>query len=326
MHNPAVSSASAATAVSVDRLRKAFAGTVALDGVSLTAAAGTITGLLGPNGAGKTTLVRCLTTVLRPDSGSATVAGYDVVTQADAVRASIAVTGQAVALDALLTGRENLVLFGRLLGLAKAAAVARADQLLALFDLSDAGGRKVESYSGGMRRRLDLAVSLVVARPVLFLDEPTTGLDPRGRHALWQTLRELRDDGVAILLTTQYLDEADQLADRIAVIDHGRLIAEGTPAELKQRVGESVCDVRMPDDRSQAAALAELVQAYADASIVDGTIRIPAATAGVVADVIRRLDRAGLVPLDLDLRRPTLDDVFLELTGRVPEQEEGVEA
>jgi ABC-2 type transport system ATP-binding protein len=306
----------AAAAIEVESLRKAFGDTVALDDVSFGVAAGTVLGLLGPNGAGKTTLVSCLATLMRPDGGRATVAGHDLGVDPGAVRTCISLTGQFAALDDVLTGRENLVLFGRLLGLRRPEARSRADELLTRFELLDAADRPVGTYSGGMRRRLDLAVSLVVVRPVLFLDEPTTGLDPRGRRALWDVVRALRSAGTTVLLTTQYLDEADQLADRILVIDRGRLIADGTPDGLKDMVGGSVCSVHVTDEVARGRAATALAAVFPGAVLRGDVITVPAAATAVLVEVVRCLDTAGVEPDDLVLGRPTLDDVFFALTGQ----------
>ncbi|MFI7522903.1 ATP-binding cassette domain-containing protein [Micromonospora globbae] len=300
--------------IQVSDLRRSFGATVAIDGVGFEVAAGEVVGLLGPNGAGKTTTIHCLTTLLRPDSGTARVAGFDVVRQAAEVRRSIAVTGQFAALDEMLTGRENLVLFGRLLGLGRRAAAARADELIERFDLGEVAGAAVRTYSGGLRRRVDLAASLVVDRPVLFLDEPTTGLDPRSRRALWEVVRQLRDDGTAVLLTTQYLEEADQLAARVLLVDHGRVVAEGTPDDLKGRLGGAVCEVRIEDPRDRAAASAQLRAAFPDLTEDEDVLRL-AAGSGTLTEVVRRLESAGVEADDVTVRRPTLDEVFLSLTG-----------
>ncbi|MEV4200585.1 ATP-binding cassette domain-containing protein [Micromonospora globbae] len=300
--------------IQVSDLRRSFGATVAVDGVGFEVAAGEVVGLLGPNGAGKTTTIHCLTTLLRPDSGTARVAGFDVVRQAAEVRRSIAVTGQFAALDEMLTGRENLVLFGRLLGLGRRAAAARADELIERFDLGEVAGAAVRTYSGGLRRRVDLAASLVVDRPVLFLDEPTTGLDPRSRRALWEVVRQLRDDGTAVLLTTQYLEEADQLAARVLLVDHGRVVAEGTPDDLKGRLGGAVCEVRIEDPRDRAAASAQLRAAFPDLTEDEDVLRL-AAGSGTLTEVVRRLESAGVEADDVTVRRPTLDEVFLSLTG-----------
>ncbi|MET8307445.1 ATP-binding cassette domain-containing protein [Micromonospora sp. NPDC005173] len=302
--------------IQVSDLRRSFGTTAAVDGVSFEVAAGEVVGLLGPNGAGKTTTIHCLTTLLRPDAGTARVAGFDVVGQGAEVRRSIAVTGQFAALDELLTGRENLVLFGRLLGLDRRPAAERADELVERFDLGEVAGKAVRTYSGGLRRRLDLAASLVVDRPVLILDEPTTGLDPRSRRALWEIVRELRDGGTAVLLTTQYLEEADQLAGRVLLIDHGRVVAEGTPDELKRQLGGAVCEVRVEDPRARAVAVEQLRAAFAGLTEDEDVLRL-AAGSGTLTEVVRRLESAGVEADDVTVRRPTLDEVFLSLTGSV---------
>ncbi|MFG1674509.1 ATP-binding cassette domain-containing protein [Micromonospora sp. NPDC049282] len=300
--------------IQVHDLRRSFGATTAVDGVGFSVGPGEVVGLLGPNGAGKTTTIHCLTTLLKPDSGSARVAGFDVVDQAAQVRRSIAVTGQFAALDEMLTGRENLVLFGRLLGLDRRAAAARADELVERFDLGEVAGKPVRTYSGGLRRRADLAASLVVDRPVLFLDEPTTGLDPRSRRALWEVVRQLRANGTTVLLTTQYLEEADQLADRVLLIDHGRVVAEGSPDELKGRLGGAVCEVRVEDPRARETAAARLREAFPELTEDDDVLRV-AAGAGTLTEVVRRLESAGVEADDVMVRRPTLDEVFLSLTG-----------
>jgi ABC-2 type transport system ATP-binding protein len=307
-------------AIQTEGLHKSYGDVHALRGLDLAVPTATVLGLLGPNGAGKTTAVRILTTLLRPDSGHASVAGYDLATEADAVRATIGLTGQYAAVDENLTGRENLELVGRLLHLGRASARARADELLEVFDLSDAGTRPVRTYSGGMRRRLDLAASLVGRPTVLFLDEPTTGLDPASRLALWNTIERLVAEGTTILLTTQYLEEADRLASRIAVIDGGAVIADGTAGELKDRLGEDVIDFRIADPARSSEVL-ELIRplAAADphADSATGRIRLPVHhAAGVLAEVVRRIDAANLEVSELALHRPSLDDVFLSLTGR----------
>jgi ABC-2 type transport system ATP-binding protein len=314
-----------APVIEVDQLRHSFGSTVAVDGVSFTAAAGSVLGVLGRNGAGKTTIINCLTTLLRPDSGRAVVAGCDVRDDPAGVRARIALTGQNAAVDEVLSGRDNLVLFGRLLGLSKSAARARADELLGRFGLQDAAGRPVGSYSGGMRRRLDLAVSLVVERPVMFLDEPTTGLDPQSRQELWAVIRDLRAAGRTILLTTQYLEEADNLADAILVLDHGRVIAEGSPDELKERVGGAACHVEIADPAVRARAADALRRDFADVAEADGALVVPAGNTGLLTEVVRALDSAGVQADNLGLRRPTLDDAFFALTGRYVTPEEAAQ-
>ena len=306
-------------AISAEGLRKSYGNVHALRGIDLAVPAGTILGLLGPNGAGKTTAVRILTTLLRPDGGRATIAGHDLLREPDAVRAAIGLSGQFAAVDENLTGRENLEMVGRLLHVGRPAARARADALLATFDLVAAGNRPARTYSGGMRRRLDLAASLVGSPDVLFLDEPTTGLDPASRLGLWEVIERLVADGTTILLTTQYLEEADRLANRIAVIDDGLLIAEGTANELKDRLGEDVVDVRVVDPGRTAEAL-ELLRplgaAEPRAEAAEGRIHLPVKNgAGMLAEIVRRIDGAGLEIGELALRRPSLDDVFLALTG-----------
>ena len=300
-------------AIEMRKVVKRFGTTVALDGLSLQVVSRSIVGLLGPNGAGKTTTINVLSTLVRPDEGTACVAGCDVLSAPAAVRSRIGMTGQFAALDENLTARENLVLFGRLLKLGKSGARARADELLIRFDLADCADRLVRTFSGGMRRRLDLAVSLLAEPAVLFLDEPTTGLDPRSRATVWEMVRELRNQGMTILLTTQQLDEADALADRIVVIDHGQVIAEGTAAELKERVGGAVCHVTVGEE-SQDRAVAALTAMGAVSC--DGTrLLVPATAPSAVVDVVRRLDAAGVPVNDLEVRHPTLDDVFFALTG-----------
>jgi len=299
----------------------------ALDGVSLEVQRGTVLGLLGPNGAGKTTAVNILTTLLRPDSGVAEVAGFDVLRQPAQVRGSIGLAGQYAAVDENLTGAENLTLIGRLNHLPTATCRARAAELLDRFALADAAGRPAKTYSGGMRRRLDLAAALVAHPPVLFLDEPTTGLDPRSRIDLWNVIESLVREGTTVLLTTQYLEEADRLADRISVVDHGRVIAEGTSSELKARLGGAVVEVRMADAEEARRADAALAGAGAgEATLDDQVVRVPAvAGTSTLTEVVRRLDAAGLVARSLQLREPSLDDVFLSLTGHVAEQEDATE-
>jgi ABC transporter DrrB family efflux protein len=306
---------------------KRFGSTVALAGVDLEVAEGTVFGLLGPNGAGKTTLVRVLATLLAPDSGHAEVFGRDVVSEAPAVREMLGLTGQFAAVDEILTGRENLQMFGRLFDLSRAEARRRADELLERFELADAADRPARTYSGGMRRRLDLASSLLTRPRILFLDEPTTGLDPRSRNEIWGIVRELVREGTTVLLTTQYLEEADQLADRIAVIDHGRVIAQGTGNELKDRVGGQILEVEL----SSAAQRDEAQSVLAGVGCGDpepgehpDRLTLPAPRDGLelIEDAAAALRHAGIGVSDLGLRRPTLDDVFLQLTG-APQSEDG---
>ncbi|UGS33917.1 ATP-binding cassette domain-containing protein [Capillimicrobium parvum] len=309
-------------AIETDDLQKRYGDVRALDGVSLSVDQGSVLGVLGPNGAGKTTAVRILTTLLRPDGGSARVLGLDVVREAAELRRRIGLAGQYAAVDEALTGQENLELFGRLYRLSRAEARTRARDLLERFSLEDAGSRLVGTYSGGMRRRLDLGAALVARPEVLFLDEPTTGLDPRSRLGLWETIRDRVAGGTTVLLTTQYLEEADHLADRIVVIDHGRVIAEGTGSELKDRVGGAMLEVRLADpDEHAEAAIAALVDVTAERpAIRDGVLRAAVSRQdGTVVDALRRLDDAGVAVDDLTLRRPTLDDVFLTLTGHAAE-------
>jgi daunorubicin resistance ABC transporter ATP-binding subunit len=303
-------------AVTVKGVRKRFGSTDALAGVDLEVARGEVLGLLGPNGAGKTTLVRVLATLLPPDEGEARVFGLDVVREAPAVRRVIGLTGQYAAVDELLTGRENLRMFGELFHLSTRHARQRADELLERFDLAGAADRPARTYSGGMRRRLDLASSLLVRPQLLFLDEPTTGLDPRSRNAIWDVTRELVAEGTTLLLTTQYLEEADVLADRIAVIDHGRIIAEGTGDELKDRTGGQVIDVLLADGEDRARALAAVDHAEAGTEPRRLHVHVVGDDALVdLARVSQQLRGAELSVRDVALRRPTLDDVFLELTG-----------
>ncbi|MGZ8176777.1 ATP-binding cassette domain-containing protein [Williamsia sp. SKLECPSW1] len=307
-----------ALAVVADGLVKRFGDFTAVDGVSFQVPTGTVLGLLGPNGAGKTTTVNMLATLLTPDGGSATIAGYDVVTQRAGVRQSIMLTGQFAALDEALTGRENLVLFGRLMGLDKKAARSRAEELLEAFSLTEAAGRRVGTFSGGMRRRIDIACGLVVRPEVVFLDEPTTGLDPRSRQDVWNIVTSLRDMGITTLLTTQYLEEADLLSDNIVVIDSGRVIAEGTADELKDRVAGTVCEVvpSYPDDLDRIAdLLADLAPDGVRRNATQSALTVPARTGtATLVEVVRRLDDAGIELTDVGLRRPSLDDVFLKLT------------
>ncbi|HEU5205618.1 MAG TPA: ATP-binding cassette domain-containing protein [Candidatus Limnocylindrales bacterium] len=296
----------------------------ALDGIDLEVAEGTVLGLLGPNGAGKTTAVRILATLLKPDAGRATVAGFDVVRQPDEIRRLIGLSGQYAAVDENLTGRENLWLFGRLYKLPSPKARARADELLDQFDLTDAADRVVKTYSGGMRRRLDLAAALIANPRLLILDEPTTGLDPRSRLGMWDVIRELVRSGATLLLTTQYLEEADELADTIAVVDHGKIIARGTADELKAQVGGERIEVIVHDKTVLADARAVLARGGDDVTIDDHTRRLTVPAHGgaqSLVGVVRDFDEAGFRIDDIALRRPTLDDVFLSLTGHVAEVE-----
>ncbi|HET9600383.1 MAG TPA: ATP-binding cassette domain-containing protein [Acidimicrobiales bacterium] len=310
-------------AIQTDGLVKCFGETRAVDGIDLAVRAGTVFGVLGPNGAGKTTMIRVLATLLKPTAGTAHVLGRDVVTEADAVRGSVSLTGQFASVDEELSGRENLVLLGKLLGLTRRAAQERADELLGAFGLSEAANRLVKEYSGGMRRRLDIAASIVVTPELLFLDEPTTGLDPRSRNQVWDIVRVLVSEGTTVLLTTQYLDEADQLADRIAIIDHGRVIAEGTSQELKAQVGEGSVHirVRLPEHRAQAAevlaaALGVPVQLESEPTSLCARASDPER----VGAALTELSRAGLDVTDFALGQPSLDEVFLALTGHPAEE------
>ena len=303
--------------IQAEGLKKRFGRTVALAGIDLEVPAGAILGMLGPNGAGKTTAVRILTTLAIPDGGRARVAGFDVVTQASQVRRNIGVTAQDATLDEMLTGRQHLVMIGRLSGLHRAEARERARGLLEQFDLADAGDRVMKGYSGGMRRRLDLAAGLVTHPPVLFLDEPTTGLDPTSRVRMWGIIRELVADGVTLLLTTQYLDEADELADRIVVIDHGRVIASGTATELKTRIGGARLEVTLntPDPRA-VGTLEPFVEGAIQVSHDGRRLRAPVRSGdGLATTIVRALDAAGMTVDDVVLHQPSLDDVFFALTG-----------
>jgi ABC-2 type transport system ATP-binding protein len=311
-------------AISVKGLVKSFGDVRALDGVDLDAAPGTVLGLLGPNGAGKTTAVRVLTTLLKPDAGTIRVAGLDVVADAAELRQKIGLAGQYAAVDENLTGQENLVMVGRLYGKSRAQAKERAEELLVRFDLVDAATRPTKTYSGGMRRRLDLAAALVEAPPILFLDEPTTGLDPRSRLDVWATIEDLVATGATVLLTTQYLDEADRLADEIAVIDHGKVIAEGTSDELKDRVGGERLEVRLADPSQAQVAVGALAEMSDEPPVIEeDTVKLTVRQrTGTIVEAVRRLDDANVGVDDLALRRPTLDDVFMTLTGRPPEPAE----
>src|SRR5690349_10816277 len=319
---------SSVPAVRVEGVVRRFGETVALDGAGLEVPAGMVFGLLGPNGAGKTTLVRILATLLAPDAGRAEVLGHDVVREPEAVRELIGLTGQFAAVDELLTGRENLEMFGRLFDLSREDAGRRAGELLERFDLAQAADRPARTYSGGMRRRLDIASSLLTRPRVLFLDEPTTGLDPRSRNEIWAIVRELQREGTTILLTTQYLEEADQLADRIAVIDRGKVIAEGTGNELKDRVGGQILEVELSSvgqrDRAQAV-LAGVGCGEPQPDERPDRLTLPAPRDGLqlVEEAAAGLRRAQIGVTDIGLRRPTLDDVFLQLTGAPPSENGG---
>jgi oleandomycin transport system ATP-binding protein len=310
-------------AIEAEGLVKRYRQTTALRGVDLSVPAGTVLGVLGPNGAGKTTAVRILATLLTPDAGRALVCGYDAVRDPVAVRKLIGLTGQYAALDEELSATENLVLIGKLLGLSKLDAKARAKELLDGFSLSEAAGRAVKTYSGGMRRRADLAASLVGRPEVLYLDEPTTGLDPHSRSEVWDTVRRLIADGVTVLLTTQYLEEADQLADRITVFDHGMVVAEGTPGELKRRAGGQTLQVR-PTHRHHMAAVEEiLLQLTGDTPTRNddsGLLTVPVSDPAVMAALIGRLGDVAIDVDELGLRLPTMDEAFLSITARVPEE------
>jgi ABC-2 type transport system ATP-binding protein len=319
-----MSATSSAPAIEVEGIVKRFGELRALDGVDLVAAQGQVMGLLGPNGAGKTTLVRILATLLKADGGSARVLGLDVMRDAAALRQRIGLAGQYAAVDENLTGLENLTMVGRLYGAPRASAKARGRELLERFELSDAAGQAAKTYSGGMRRRLDLAAALVARPPVLFLDEPTTGLDPRSRLGLWAMIEGLVAEGTTVLLTTQYLDEADRLADMIAVIDHGKLIAEGTSDQLKDRLGGERLEVRLDEGADTDAAI-EALAPMADErpSCDDGLLKVNVRQrSGAIVEAVQRLSGAGVGVDDLSLHRPTLDDVFLALTGHATEVED----
>ncbi|MEM6450228.1 MAG: ATP-binding cassette domain-containing protein [Cyanobacteria bacterium P01_D01_bin.105] len=308
-----------AAIVDVQNLTKRFGTTPVLRGLSFSVASGTVLGVLGPNGAGKTTAINCLTTLLTPDSGTATIAGYSVVDQPESVRALISLTGQFAAVDEALTARENLILFGRLLRLSSAAAKRRADELLTQFELTEAANRQVKTFSGGMRRRLDLAASIVVLPLVLFLDEPTTGLDPRSRQQLWAVVKALKTQGITIILTTQYLEEADALADQIIVIDQGQVIAEGTADDLKDSVGGKFCEIRLVNLENAAKTrllLADIGEMTLGEMGESGPLVIAAPEgARTLTEIVLRLESANIPLADISLRRPSLDDVFFALTG-----------
>jgi len=312
-------------AIEATGLVKSFGKTRAVDGVDLAVGRGAVYGVLGPNGAGKTTTIRMLATLLRPDAGSAQVLGHDIVAEADAVRGLVSLTGQLASVDDDLTGRENLILLGRLLGYASRQARGRADELLSAFGLEDAAGRLVKNFSGGMRRRLDLAASIVVTPELMFLDEPTTGLDPRSRNQVWDIVRTLAGLGTTVLLCTQYLDEADQLADRIAVIDRGKVIAEGTPGSLKASVGGGALRVRLldPQQRDEAARLlARALDAEPHLEADPAALSVRIDDAERAADAVSALSGAGLGLAGFSLAQPSLDEVFLALTGHLAEDDD----
>jgi ABC-2 type transport system ATP-binding protein len=312
--------------IKIQDLKKSFKNVEVLKGLNLSVERGKMLALLGPNGAGKTTTIRILSTLLKPDSGSVSVSGFDVVKDANSVRASIGLTGQYAAVDDYLTGRENLVMMGRLYHLSKKDAKARAIELLVEFDLVEAGDRPAKTYSGGMRRRLDLALSLIATPPILFLDEPTTGLDPRSRITIWEIIKKLMAKGTTILLTTQYLEEADKLADRIAVLDHGVIIAEGTADELKAKVGRERLEFTIEKESNFENALSAINGMNKEVDKDERRISIE--TDGTVADLKRVLDLmlgAGVEVETFSLHKPTLDDVFLKLTGRNAEEKESIE-
>ena len=312
-----------ALAIEATGLVKSFGETRAVDGVDLAVRRGAVYGVLGPNGAGKTTTIRILATLLRPDAGSARVLGHDVVTEADAVRAAVSLTGQLASVDEDLTGRENLILLGRLLGLKWPAAKARATELLDAFGLAESAGKVVKHYSGGMRRRLDIAASIVVTPELMFLDEPTTGLDPRSRNQVWDIIRALVAEGTTILLCTQYLEEADQLAEGIAVIDRGKVIAEGTPGQLKSSVGTATLHVRLldPQQRPQAEELLERELGGVSRDPDPSAVSAACSNADRGAAVVAELARSGVGIAAFSLGQPTLDEVFLALTGHTAEDD-----
>jgi ABC-2 type transport system ATP-binding protein len=318
-----------ALAIEASGLRKAFGETKAVDGVDLAVRTGSVYGILGPNGAGKTTTVRMLATLIRPDAGEARVLGHDIVHEADAVRSVVSLTGQLASVDEDLTGRENLVLIGRLLGYGRAQAKVRAAELLDAFELAEAASRLVKNYSGGMRRRLDIAASIVVRPQLMFLDEPTTGLDPRSRNQVWDIVRALVADGTTVLLCTQYLDEADQLADGIAVIDHGRVIAEGTPAQLKASVGSGALHIRLLEPEQRPGAEQVLSRALESSVHLEpdpAALTVGCASPDRAAEAVAELTRSGIDVAGFSLGQPSLDEVFLALTGHPAEEaEEGQE-
>jgi ABC-2 type transport system ATP-binding protein len=310
-------------AITVKGLRKSYGDNHVLKGVDFTVERGTMLALLGPNGAGKTTTVRILSTLLRHDSGSVVIEGYDVAKEADKIRRVIGLTGQSASVDELLTGRENLIMMGRLYRLTKKSAVARATELLHDFDLDEAADRQVKTYSGGMRRRLDLAVSLIAVPPIIFLDEPTTGLDPRSRIAMWEIIKKLMSGGTTILLTTQYLEEADQLADKIVVIDGGTVIAEGTSSDLKAKVGKDRLEIVFPDAKSLVKAQNVLSGDTIETNAKQRTASLPINnTNHDIKRVLDALSRESVMIESLSVHKPTLDDVFLSLTGKQKQNEE----
>jgi ABC-2 type transport system ATP-binding protein len=315
-------------AIEASGLTKAFGETQAVDGVDLAVRRGSVYGMLGPNGAGKTTTIRMLATLLRPDSGTARVLGHDIVEEADAVRGQMTLTGQLASVDEDLTGRENLILLARLLGFGRTEARKRAAELLEAFDLADAAGRQVKNYSGGMRRRLDIAASIVVTPELMFLDEPTTGLDPRSRNQVWDIIRAFAAGGTTILLCTQYLDEADQLADGIAVIDHGKVIAEGTPGQLKASVGSGALHVRLldPEQRPDAERVLERELGAVLLEPDPAALSVGCADADRGAEAVAQLSRSGISVANFSLGQPSLDEVFLALTGHPAEEEPAEEA
>jgi ABC-2 type transport system ATP-binding protein len=310
-------------AIEATGLVKSFGDTRAVDGVDLAVRSGSVYGVLGPNGAGKTTTIRMLATLIRPDAGSARVLGHDIVDDADAVRGLVSLTGQLASVDEDLTGRENLILLGRLLGVKRAAAKTRAAELLEAFGLADAAGRLVKNYSGGMRRRLDIAASIVVTPELMFLDEPTTGLDPRSRNQVWDIIRALVSEGTTILLCTQYLEEADQLAEGIAVIDHGKVIAEGTPGQLKASVGSGSLHVRLldPEQRPEAARVLEKELEPVHLEPDPAALSVACSDADRGAQAVAELTRSGVRIADFSLGQPSLDEVFLALTGHPAEED-----
>jgi ABC-2 type transport system ATP-binding protein len=305
-------------AIETTALQKRYGETRAVDGINLTVARGSVYGLLGPNGAGKTTTIRMLTTLIRPDGGSARVLGHDLLTEADAVRAKVGVTGQFASVDEDLTGIENLVLFARLLGFSWRGARERADQLLAAFDLTEAAKRQVRTYSGGMRRRLDIAASLIVTSELLFLDEPTTGLDPRSRNQVWDVVRAIAAEGTTVLLTTQHMEEADRLADRMAVIDHGKVIAEGTGKELKASIGGRSLHIKLSDaaQRDAAATILKSVLGEAHGGSEPEELNAKVTREDLVPQALAQLAAGNIGIAEFALAQPSLDDVFLALTGK----------